>query len=138
MTNGEFVYECADFSSETRPVVAPNNGPQKSPARQQCEQQAAQQFQAAVQAENAAIPGNLKTAAGEGFVGGLVGGCALGAAAFSWTGPGAGAACVSGGVDGALWGAFTAPIVSFGHSVLSEVGMMVAYKNQINHVCSQL
>ena len=119
-------------------ATAPNNPAPKSPARQQCEQQALQQFHNGVQAENAVIPGNLKTAAGEGFVGGLALGCVAGAFAASPLGPGPFAGCVAGGVDGALWGVFTAPIVSFGHSVLTEVGMMNAYNNQINNVCSKL
>jgi RHS repeat-associated protein len=118
--------------------AAPNNTPQKSPARQQCEQQAAQQFQAAVQAENATIPSNLKTAAGEGFVGGLVGGCIAGAVATSPLGPGAGAGCVAAAVPAALWGAVIGPTISFGHSVFSELGMMSAYNNQVNNVCSKL
>ena len=65
-------------------------------------------------------------------------GRAAGAFAASPLGPGAFAGCVAGGVDGALWGVFTAPIVSFGHTVLTEVGMNIAYNNQINNVCSKL
>jgi hypothetical protein len=87
----------------------------------------------------AALPSNLKIAAGEGFVGGLIGGCAAGAFTMSWGGPATGfAGCVAGGVDGALWGVFTAPIVSFGHSTLDALGLQFAYNNQINNVCSKL
>ena len=40
------------------------------------------------------------------------------------------------GVSGALCGVFTAPIVSFGHSVVSDLGLLNAYNNQIKPVRS--
>jgi hypothetical protein len=82
---------------------------------------------------------NLKSAAGEGFAGGLIGGCAAGAFSLSWGGPALGfVGCASGGVDAALWGVFVGPIMSFGHSTFSALGLKTAYNNQINNVCSKL
>ena len=99
---------------------APSNGSIKSPARQQCEANAQQAFDSTRSTLNQGFWGQLKSSAGEGFVGGAIVGCI----ASSEIG------CFEGAAPGAVIGALSGASVSTYHYIWNNGPQMTDARQQ--------